>query len=48
LLCYAGTFIAVTHVRFFLYIVAGWILELDGGLGFPWMGNYCSWLEKKL
>ena len=44
---YAGTVIAVTHDRFFLDNVAGWILELDGGKGIPWKGNYSSWLEQK-
>jgi energy-dependent translational throttle protein EttA len=44
---YAGTIIAVTHDRYFLDNVAGWILELDGGEGIPWKGNYTSWLEQK-
>src|SRR2546421_7792089 len=44
---YAGTVIAVTHDRYFLDNVAGWILELDRGEGIPWKGNYSSWLEKK-
>jgi ATP-binding cassette ChvD family protein len=44
---YAGTVIAVTHDRYFLDNVAGWILELDGGQGIPWKGNYSSWLEQK-
>ena len=44
---YAGTVIAVTHDRYFLDNVAGWILELDRGVGFPWKGNYSSWLEQK-
>src|SRR5437763_2612271 len=44
---YAGTVIAVTHDRYFLDIVAGWILELDRGQGIPWQGNYSSWLEQK-
>jgi sulfate-transporting ATPase len=44
---YAGTVIAVTHDRYFLDNVAGWILELDGGQGIPWQGNYSSWLEQK-
>ena len=44
---YAGTVIAVTHDRFFLDHVAGWILELDRGEGIPWKGNYSSWLEQK-
>ncbi|OGP49376.1 MAG: energy-dependent translational throttle protein EttA [Deltaproteobacteria bacterium RBG_13_43_22] len=44
---YAGTVIAVTHDRYFLDNVAGWILELDGGEGIPWKGNYSSWLEQK-
>jgi energy-dependent translational throttle protein EttA len=44
---YAGTVIAVTHDRFFLDNVAGWILELDRGHGIPWKGNYSSWLEQK-
>ncbi len=44
---YAGTIIAVTHDRYFLDNVAGWILELDRGRGIPWKGNYSSWLEQK-
>ncbi|MFV7235567.1 MULTISPECIES: energy-dependent translational throttle protein EttA [Flavobacterium] len=44
---YAGTVIAVTHDRYFLDNVAGWILELDRGEGIPWKGNYTSWLEQK-
>ena len=44
---YAGTIIAVTHDRYFLDSVAGWILELDRGEGFPYKGNYSSWLEQK-
>lgn len=44
---YEGTVIAVTHDRYFLDHVAGWILELDRGEGFPWKGNYSSWLEQK-
>ncbi len=44
---YAGTVIAVTHDRYFLDNVAGWILELDRGRGIPWNGNYSSWLEQK-
>lgn len=44
---YEGTVIAVTHDRFFLNNVAGWILELDRGHGVPWKGNYSSWLEQK-
>jgi ATP-binding cassette ChvD family protein len=44
---YAGTIIAVTHDRYFLDNVAGWILELDQGEGIPWKGNYSSWLEQK-
>ncbi len=44
---YAGTVIAVTHDRYFLDNVAGWILELDRGFGIPWRGNYSSWLEQK-
>ena len=47
LLSYAGTIIAVTHDRYFLDNVAGWILELDRGAGIPWKGNYTSWLEQK-
>src|SRR5690606_3866148 len=42
-----GTVIAVTHDRYFLDNVAGWILELDRGHGIPWQGNYSSWLEQK-
>jgi len=44
---YKGTVIAVTHDRYFLDNVAGWILELDRGEGIPWKGNYSSWLEQK-
>jgi ATP-binding cassette ChvD family protein len=44
---YVGTVIAVTHDRYFLDNVAGWILELDRGEGIPWKGNYSSWLEQK-
>ncbi|ACV68184.1 energy-dependent translational throttle protein EttA [Desulfohalobium retbaense] len=44
---YEGTVIAVTHDRYFLDNVAGWILELDRGRGIPWQGNYSSWLEQK-
>ena len=44
---YPGTIIAVTHDRYFLDNVAGWILELDRGHGIPWKGNYSSWLEQK-
>ncbi len=44
---YPGTIIAVTHDRYFLDNVAGWILELDRGVGIPWKGNYSSWLEQK-
>jgi ATP-binding cassette ChvD family protein len=44
---YAGTVIAVTHDRYFLDNVAGWILELDRGQGIPWKGNYSSWLDQK-
>lgn len=44
---YEGTIIAVTHDRYFLDNVAGWILELDKGEGIPWKGNYSSWLEQK-
>jgi len=44
---YAGTVVAVTHDRYFLDNVAGWILELDRGHGIPWKGNYSSWLEQK-
>ena len=44
---YEGTIIAVTHDRYFLDNVAGWILELDRGEGIPWKGNYSSWLEQK-
>ncbi len=44
---YEGTIIAVTHDRYFLDNVAGWILELDRGHGIPWKGNYSSWLEQK-
>jgi sulfate-transporting ATPase len=45
---YKGTVIAVTHDRFFLDNIAGWILELDRGKGIPWKGNYSSWMEQKL
>lgn len=45
---YPGTVIAVTHDRYFLDNVAGWILELDRGQGIPWKGNYSSWLEQKM
>ncbi|MFP4393563.1 MAG: energy-dependent translational throttle protein EttA [Desulfohalobiaceae bacterium] len=45
---YQGTVIAVTHDRYFLNNVAGWILELDQGYGVPWKGNYSSWLQQKL
>ncbi|MGV2873594.1 energy-dependent translational throttle protein EttA [Colwellia sp. E150_009] len=44
---YAGTVVAITHDRYFLDNVAGWILELDRGEGIPWEGNYSSWLEQK-
>ena len=44
---YPGTVIAVTHDRYFLDNVAGWILELDRGHGIPWKGNYSSWLDQK-
>ena len=44
---YEGTIIAVTHDRYFLDNVAGWILELDRGVGIPWKGNYSSWLDQK-
>ncbi len=44
---YAGTVIAVTHDRYFLDNIAGWILELDRGEGIPWKGNYSSWLDQK-
>src|SRR5438045_4906373 len=44
---YRGTVVAVTHDRYFLDNVAGWILELDRGRGIPWEGNYSSWLEQK-
>ncbi|MBO8415562.1 MAG: ATP-binding cassette domain-containing protein, partial [Proteobacteria bacterium] len=44
---YPGTVVAVTHDRYFLDNVAGWILELDRGEGIPWQGNYSSWLEQK-
>src|SRR5579863_6710351 len=44
---YPGTVVAVTHDRYFLDNVAGWILELDRGRGIPWEGNYTSWLEQK-
>ena len=45
---YQGTVIAVTHDRYFLDNVAGWILELDRGFGIPWKGNYSSWLQQKM
>jgi sulfate-transporting ATPase len=44
---YGGTVVAITHDRYFLDNVAGWILELDRGYGIPWKGNYSSWLEQK-
>jgi ATP-binding cassette ChvD family protein len=44
---YAGTVVAITHDRYFLDNIAGWILELDRGHGIPWEGNYSSWLEQK-
>ncbi|HRP68932.1 MAG TPA: ATP-binding cassette domain-containing protein, partial [Turneriella sp.] len=44
---YEGTVIAITHDRYFLDNIAGWILELDRGEGIPWKGNYSSWLEQK-
>ena len=44
---YQGTVIAITHDRYFLYNVAGWILELDRGEGIPWKGNYSEWLDQK-
>lgn len=44
---YSGTVVAVTHDRYFLDNVAGWILELDRGMGIPWEGNYTNWLEQK-
>ncbi|KAF3980971.1 MAG: energy-dependent translational throttle protein EttA [Methylococcales symbiont of Hymedesmia sp. n. MRB-2018] len=44
---YSGTVVAVTHDRYFLDNVAGWILELDRGMGIPWQGNYSNWLEQK-
>src|SRR5207247_7900 len=44
---YPGTVVAITHDRYFLDNVAGWILELDRGEGIPWEGNYSSWLEQK-
>ena len=44
---YPGTVVAITHDRYFLDNVAGWILELDRGAGIPWEGNYTSWLEQK-
>ncbi len=44
---YPGTVVAITHDRYFLDNVAGWILELDRGSGIPWQGNYSSWLEQK-
>lgn len=45
---YEGTVVAITHDRYFLDNVAGWILELDRGEGIPWEGNYSSWLEQKM
>src|SRR5690606_11425841 len=47
LLRFPGTVVAVTHDRYFLDNVAGWILELDRGYGIPWEGNYSSWLDQK-
>ena len=44
---YPGTVVAITHDRYFLDNVAGWILELDRGEGIPWEGNYSSWLDQK-
>ena len=44
---YPGTVVAITHDRYFLDNVAGWILELDRGTGIPWEGNYSSWLDQK-
>ena len=44
---FTGTVVAITHDRYFLDNVAGWILELDRGAGIPWEGNYSSWLEQK-
>ena len=44
---YTGTVVAITHDRYFLDNVAGWILELDRGHGIPWEGNYSSWLDQK-
>ena len=44
---YKGTVICITHDRYFLDNVAGWILELDRGEGIPWKGNYTGWLEQK-
>src|SRR5207245_4468053 len=44
---YQGTFVSVTHDRYFLDNVAQWILELERGQGIPWKGNYSSWLEQK-
>ncbi|TGD30957.1 energy-dependent translational throttle protein EttA, partial [Salmonella enterica subsp. enterica serovar Poona] len=44
---FEGTGVAITHDRYFLDNVAGWILELDRGEGIPWEGNYSSWLEQK-
>src|SRR5207247_5144742 len=44
---YPGTVVAITHDRYFLDNVAGWILELDRGSGIPWKGNYSSWLDQK-
>ncbi len=45
---FEGTVVAITHDRYFLDNVAGWILELDRGEGIPWEGNYSSWLEQKI
>ena len=44
---YSGTVVSITHDRYFLDNVAGWILELDRGEGVPWKGNYSSWLDQK-
>jgi sulfate-transporting ATPase len=44
---FPGTVVAITHDRYFLDNVAGWILELDGGQGIPFEGNYSSWLQSK-
>src|ERR1019366_9239542 len=44
---YAGSVVAITHDRYFLDNVAGWILELDRGRAFPWEGNYSGWLQQK-